>query len=80
MLNFIKNNVNHFILIVFLYSTLYCYEKLYTIFSLFMRMGFIGRYTLYLSFSCPKFQLLIKSPEVTIFEKQCLTKIMKGMR
>ena len=41
MLNFIKNSVNHFILIVFLYSTLYCYQKLYTIFSLFMRMGFI---------------------------------------
>ena len=39
-----------------------------------------GRYTLYHSFSCPKFQLPIKSPEVTIFEKQFLTKIMKGMR
>ena len=30
-----------------------------------------GRYTLYHSFSCPKFQLPIKSPDVTIFEKQC---------
>ena len=39
-----------------------------------------GGYTLYHSFNCPKFQLPIKSPEVTIFEKQCLTKIMKGMR
>ena len=39
-----------------------------------------GRYTLYHSFICPKFQLPIKSPEVTIFEKQCLTKIMKRMR
>ena len=41
---------------------------------------FMGRYTLYHSFSCPKFQLPIKSPEVPIFEKQCLTMIMKGMR
>ena len=30
-----------------------------------------GRYTLYHSFSFPKFQLPIKSPDVTIFEKQC---------
>ena len=30
-----------------------------------------GRYTLYHSFSCPKFQFPIKSPDVTIFEKQC---------
>ena len=36
MLNFIENNVNHFILIVFLYSTLYCYEKIYIMFFLFM--------------------------------------------
>ena len=33
------HGLNHFILIVFF--TLYCYQKLYTIFSLFMRMGFI---------------------------------------
>ena len=38
-----------------------------------------GRYLMYHSFSCPKFQLPIKSPEVTIFEKQCQTKVMKGM-
>ena len=39
-----------------------------------------GRYTLDHSFSFPKFQLPTKSLEVTIFEKQCLTKIIKGMR
>ena len=42
MLNFIKNNAHHFILILFLYSTLYCYEKIYIMFILFIRMGFIS--------------------------------------
>ena len=39
----------------------------------------VSRYTLYHIFSCLKFHLPIKSPDVTIFEKQCWTKIMKGM-
>ena len=39
--------------------------------SLHQRKCFIGRYTLYHSLSCPKFQLPIKSLDVTIFEKQC---------
>ena len=34
----IQNNVINFILNVFLCSTLYYYEKIYIIFSLFMRM------------------------------------------